>query len=191
MGVEISSTSYAQLLCLIGMAPVFCAAVGKLVFPDMAALGLSELLRSTNATPRFRLRNGSVRGLAVAELLAALVGSGLLFDAVLPRAVASLILATFFLAGGIVGLIRGSTLPCGCFGQGSVAPFGLGNMLWGVGIGSLAALSIFIPHRWMIAAPSPIIAALGVLISAFILNQRPIVDILRQQRNERDRVYKQ
>lgn len=143
--------------------------VVKLVSPAP----LRRALREVAPVAGGRVTDTAVRAAASLELLAA---GGLLAAATrVPAAVVIAGLGASFALLGAIGLARGSTTACGCFGRSSNQPLGLTNIL--VGLALLAVLPL---NGLAVDASEPavvvLLAALGTLLLCLWLNR----DLLRQ-----------
>jgi len=125
-----------------------------------------------------------VRGLGMAEIVA---GMGLLISQVrLPAAIAVSALGACFSALGALGLARGSSLPCGCFGAVGARPLGWTNVWLG------AALVLAWPVI-VLAGPVPalgysqaavLLASIAVVLLCLWLNRSLIAALRRAPRAE-------
>jgi Methylamine utilisation protein MauE len=106
------------------------AAMGKLASPEQPLLALRELLGQHRSV----LTTGAVRTLGLVELTAAV---GLVVTATSDVAAAVVaVLGGCFVALGIAGLLRRSTVSCGCFGRRTGRPLGLANVAGGAVLSS-------------------------------------------------------
>ncbi|MET7401639.1 MauE/DoxX family redox-associated membrane protein [Dactylosporangium sp. NPDC005572] len=127
---------------------VLLLAVNSVVAASLVHAGLSKLavpgpLRQALAelrVPAPLTTVAAVRAYAVAECLA---GLALLADPT--RAAGGVLVAGVGLAVaalGVLGIIRGSVTPCGCFGNRDSRPLGLTNVAIGLGFAVAGALSL-------------------------------------------------
>jgi hypothetical protein len=112
-----------------------------------------------------------VRLAAAIEVAAAML---LLVPAtVVPGALAGAVLGVVFAALGGVGLMRGSSMPCGCFGHDGRQALGLGNVLIGV---FTAATMILTAEARPVISPSAV--ALFALVLCLLINRRLALRLL-------------
>lgn len=106
------------------------AGTAKAVAPALGAAAVGELLpgrRGRRPVPTALVRALAAVEMAVALALAVPVLRG-------PAHLPVLLLGIVFTGAGILGMSRGSTRPCGCFGADSTRPLGVGNVLMGIAI---------------------------------------------------------
>ena len=126
-----------------GIAAVLLNAGGaKLVAPGALQRALTELV----PLPGGRQAGGLVRGIAAAELL--LAAAFLVPAAHLVAAIALAAFGGLIVAAGLLGLLRRTTAPCGCFGGSTSRPLGLVNVAFG-------AVMIILGITGMAADPAP------------------------------------
>lgn len=113
------------------------AGVGKLTVPAPLGAALAEL------AGRQAVSTSLVRGLAVVELALALLVPFAGRVPVVPAAVAALGVA--FALVGVIGQVRGTRRPCGCFGTTSGDSFGRMNVLAGLALVGWAGLAFAHP----------------------------------------------
>ncbi|MBX6354333.1 MAG: hypothetical protein IRZ05_00590 [Micromonosporaceae bacterium] len=139
------------------------AGVGKLALPASLAAALAELLGQA-AVPA-----SAVRLLAAGELTLALlvpfVGGATATQVV----VAALGLA--FAAVGVAGQLRGTRLPCGCFGSASGTSFGAMNIAAGAALVGWAVLAWAhpLPDGYR---PAALLLGLNLVVAGFCLRNR-------------------
>jgi Methylamine utilisation protein MauE len=106
------------------------AGVAKMIVPGPLLRASAELLPTLP-----RNSETIVRGFGATELGAA---AALLFlPARLPAAIAVAALGCCFAWAGVVGMARGSSLPCGCFGGTSRQPLGRTNVALGIALAAV------------------------------------------------------
>lgn len=135
------------------------AGVTKMVAPASLLWASAEVL----AAPR-RLGEPLVRGLGGSELAVAV--ALLVRPARLPAAIATTILGFCFATAGMVGILRRSSLPCGCFGGSSRQPLGWANVALGAALAVAWPLNLLAGHR---APGYPVAAVLLASIAATVL----------------------
>jgi hypothetical protein len=141
------------------------AGSAKLVSPQQAAAAIGELRAAGQPAPI-----GFVRLLAAFELTIALA---LAFPGL--RTPAHLLVFLFgvvFAGAGVVGVLRGSNRPCGCFGTQTKKPLGAGNVLLGLAFSLSAAAQLSLPAH---AAASVYTALVAVVLSTswlFVTHRR-------------------
>lgn len=147
------------------------AGVAKTVAPRPLLQAMTDLTRQPNTGAGESL----VRALGVAEIVIAvalLIG----WDR-LPAAIAASVLGVCFAAAGLLGLRRGSSVPCGCFGGASRQPLGWANVGFGVALAAVwpvSALSwVLSPHAYTTAAV--LLAAAAAAALCLWLNRQPIM----------------
>lgn len=112
----------------VAAAVLVNAGVAKLVSPGQLRHAAAEVSPLGARHVGTRL----VRGFGAAELMSGVL---LLIAPVrLPAAVATTVLGACFAALGALGLGRGSSVPCGCFGATSARPLGWTNIWLGAGL---------------------------------------------------------
>jgi len=126
------------VICLnaFGASVLFNAGIIKLVSPDALRVASSELF------PRVRadLIRRAVAGLAAAEIIVSLV-----LIAPGPRLVMTgpaAILGAGFAAAGLWGMVRGSSVPCGCFGSATGKPLGWRSLAFGLALAVLPPVNL-------------------------------------------------
>ena len=154
------------------------AGVAKLVAPGPLGRAATEVL----AVPRRVIGPPVVRGLGVVEVIVAV--ALLVLPARLAAAIACSLLGCCFVAVGIVGVLRRSSVPCGCFGGASQQPLGWAN----IGLG--AVLAVVWPvnalagpvtaHGYTTAAV--LLASIGSAIVCWWLNRRLLVPLFSARR---------
>lgn len=147
------------------------AGASKLVSPG-------PLARSLGQTYRWSGRSGTVaaRAVAVVELLAAFLLASY-WAATAGLALAGLV------GAGIVAFVatalrRGSTAPCGCFGEVGGRPIGARNLLAGTGLLGGAIALLVLPGGAPAAAPAELALPLTVLIALVAVMVRDRVRLL-------------
>lgn len=101
------------------------AAAEKFVRPDVAASAIAEIWPG-----RSHIRQAAIRGVAGIEAVAAISVAIPLLR--LPGQGLICALGAAFVSMGIVGLARGSTEPCGCFGTSGKHPLGAVSIVLGL-----------------------------------------------------------
>lgn len=154
------------------------AGVAKLVAP-------APLLRAVAEVTRLPSRSAGellVRGFGAAELAVAV--ALLVPPARWPAAVAAALLGLCFAAAGVLGVLRGSSVPCGCFGSASGQPLGWAN----VGFGAvLAAAWPVNALTWRLPSPGyPVVvvalASVATAAGCLWLNRHLIAPLYRAAR---------
>ncbi|MGC4819601.1 MauE/DoxX family redox-associated membrane protein [Micromonospora sp. DT63] len=131
--------------------------------------------------------SGLVRLVALLELCAAVA----LVVEPSRRAGALLVaaLGLSFAVVGLVGAVRGSEEPCGCFGRTEGAPFGPVNIAIGVGLLAVAVGNLAVVDAAANQPAGPVIgAALAALLLSLYANRRWILPIVRPLFPQSDRV---
>ncbi len=137
-------------------ATLIQAGLSKAVSPGQLREALAEV-----GVPQVATTDSVIRGYAVAECLA---GVALLFAMTRPAGVVLVASTGLGIAGlGVLGLVRGSAEPCGCFGNPAGRPLGLPNVAIGVGLISAAAANTALP------APTDPAALLGASLALLLL----------------------
>lgn len=121
------------------------AAITKIASPRGFAASLTEALRPVVVSTR------SGRLLSGIELLAAIAFSGLVGPIL--AGISGAALAVALLTIGMLGLIRKTTLPCGCFGGSSKHPYGWRSIGWGAIALALAVLRAMVARAGGASAP--------------------------------------
>jgi hypothetical protein len=153
--------------------------VAKLVAPDPLRLAISDLVPVLEG----RLPRAVVRGLAAAELL---IAAGLLAPMVRGAAgIALAALGTCFAGVGVLGLLRHSSVPCGCLGGSARRPLGWVN----IGLGAALALAGLL-HATLTDPSSGVIdtvlvTSIAVVGMCLLLHRDLIVDLLGPARTRR------
>lgn len=153
--------------------------VAKLVAPDPLRLAISDLVPVLEG----RLPRAVVRGFAAAELL---IAAGLLAPVVRGAAgIAVAALGCCFAGVGVLGLLRHSSVPCGCLGGSGRRPLG-----WvSIGLGAALALAGLL-HATMTGPSSGVIdtvlvTSIAVVGVCLLLHRDLIVDLLGPARTRR------
>ena len=162
----------------VASALLINAGVAKLVAPGPLERAVAEVL----AAARGIIGKPVVRGLGVVELTVAVA---LLVRSARPAAaIACSLLGCCFVSVGILGVLRRSGVPCGCFGGASQQPLGWAN----VGLGALLALV------WPVNAligpvtvqayttAAVLLASIGSAIVCLWLNRRLLVPLFSARR---------
>jgi hypothetical protein len=155
-----------------GIAAVLLnAGVAKMVAPGALQRALTELVPLPGGSQAGVL----VRGIAAAELL--LAAAFLVPAAHLEAAVALVAFGGLIAAVGLLGLLRRTTAPCGCFGGSTSRPLGLGNVAFGavmivLGITGVAAG----------AAAAVLVASIGSVVLCLWLHRRLVLELLMPAR---------
>lgn len=130
------------------------AGVTKMVAPAPLLRASAEVL----AAPRW-LGEPLVRGFGGAELVVAV--ALLVPPARLSAAIATTMLGVCFATAGLVGVLRGSSVPCGCFGGSSRQPVGWVNVALGAALAVVWPVNLLAGHR-----PTPGYSAAAVLLAS-------------------------
>jgi hypothetical protein len=153
------------------------AGVAKMVLPGPLLRASAELL----ATPP-RIGEVLVRGFGATELGAAVA---LLFlSARMPAAIAVAALGVCFAMAGVVGALRGSSEPCGCFGGASRQPLGWANAALGIGLAAVwpvNALAELVPGQGY-SLGTALLASIASAVLCLWLNRRLIARVLTSNR---------
>lgn len=154
------------------------AGVAKLVAPAPLLQAVAELV----SVPRRGAGELLVRWLGAAELAVAIA---LLVRPVRsPAGVAAALLGLCFAAAGLLGVLRGASVPCGCFGGAGRQPLGWANVGFGAVLGAawpVNALSWRLPspgYQAVVVALASIATAAGCLW----LDRHLITPLLRAAR---------
>ena len=162
----------------VASALLINAGVAKLVAPGP----LEQAVAAALAAPRGAFGKSAVRGLGAVELAVAVA---LLVRPTRPAAaIACSLLGCCFVLVGILGVLRRSSVPCGCFGGVSQQPLGWAN----VGLGALLAAvwpvnaltgPVTVPAYTTAAV---LLASIGSAIVCFWLNRRLLVPLFSARR---------
>ncbi|MEU1102846.1 MULTISPECIES: MauE/DoxX family redox-associated membrane protein [Streptomyces] len=133
------TTTDALLVCAdaVAVALLVRGGAAKLVAPSLAAAAAGELRPGRGPVPA-----AVIRALAVVEITVAVAMA--LPSLRGPVHVPLAALGVLFAGAGILGLLRGSTEPCGCFGADSTSPLGVSNVVMGVAILAAAVSSLWV-----------------------------------------------
>lgn len=162
----------------VGSALLINAGVTKLVAPGPLERAVTEVL----AVPRGAIGKPAVRGLGVVEVIVAV--ALLILSARLAAAIACSLLGCCFVSVGIVGVLRRSSVPCGCFGGASKQPLGWAN----VGLG--AVLAVIWPVNALLGpvtvqaytTAAVLLASIGSAIVCLWLNRRLLIPVFSARR---------
>jgi methylamine utilization protein MauE len=173
------SSDWALALAAAAAAALLLnAGLAKVASPDRLRGAVSELLPVAGR----RLGSALVRGFGVAESAAAV---GLLIAPVrLAAAIAAAALGVSFAALGMLGVARGSNLPCGCFGAAGQRPLGWANVWLGAALvlpWPLVAAVGQVPGRGYSVAAA-LFASIGTVLLCLWLNRRLIMRLRRADR---------
>jgi hypothetical protein len=152
------------------------AGIAKLVAPDTLVQALTEAMPLRGRRPgesSTRRLAALVRMFALAELL---VATALLIPAARRgTAFAVLAMGALFLAFGVVGIVRRSTLPCGCLGGTTRHALGVFNIAFGLVLMLIGAIELAsaLPSRPG-SAGAVLLAAIGTLSLCLWLH-RPVI----------------
>lgn len=153
------------------------AGVTKMVSPAPLLRAYAEVL----AAPRW-LGEPLVRGFGGTELAVAV--ALLVLPARLPATIATTMLGVYFATAGMVGVLRRSSVPCGCFGGSSRQPLGWVNVALGATLAVVWPVNLLAGHR-----PTPGYSAAAVLLASITatvlclwLNRRLITRLLPASR---------
>lgn len=129
----------ALLVCAdaVVVALLVRGGAAKLVAPALGAAAAGELRPDRGPVPAAVIRALAVVEIAVAVAMALPSLRG-------PAHVPLAALGLLFAGAGILGLLRGSTEPCGCFGADSTRPLGASNVLMGAAILADAASALWV-----------------------------------------------
>lgn len=162
----------------LGSALLINAGVAKLVTPGPLERAAAEVL----AVPRGGIGKPVVRVLGAVEITVAV--ALLVLPARLPAAIACSLLGCCFVSAGIAGVLRRSSVPCGCFGGASQQPLGWAN----VGLG--AVLAVVWPVNALVGpvtvqaytTAAVLLASMGSAIVCLWLNRRLLVPLFSARR---------
>lgn len=152
------------------------AGVTKMVVPAPLLRASAEVL----AAPGW-LGPPVVRGFGAIELAVAV--ALLVQPARLPAAIATTILGVCFATAGLAGVLRRSSVPCGCFGGSSGQPLGWANVALGVAL-AVWPVSLLVGHRTTsgYSAAAVLLASIAATVLCLWLNRRLIMRILPARR---------
>ncbi|MDQ1018611.1 MauE/DoxX family redox-associated membrane protein [Streptomyces afghaniensis] len=152
----------ALLVCAdaVVVALLVRGGAAKIVAPALGAAAAGELRPGRGPVPAAVIRALAVVEIAVAVAMALPSLRG-------PAHVPMAALGLLFAGAGILGLLRGSTEPCGCFGADSTRPLGAGNVLMGVAVLAAAVSGLWVhgvdPSRTDSASAG--VAGLGAIVT--------------------------
>ncbi|MEV4756498.1 MauE/DoxX family redox-associated membrane protein [Micromonospora sp. NPDC049559] len=156
----------------LAAAVLLLAGLAKLVSPEHLRRALVELgARSALGT------GGAVRAVALAECAAAgvlAVRPAWWLGSVLVGA-----LGLSFALLGLVGAVRGSQEPCGCFGRPAGRPLGRVSVLTGFGLLATVAVNVWSGATPYEPAAGPLGAALALLVLCLVTNRSWVVPLVR------------
>lgn len=159
------------------------AGVAKIVLPGPLLRASAELV----GTPP-RIGGVLVRGFGAAEVGAA---AALLFvSARMPAAIAVAALGVCFAMAGMVGVLRGSSVPCGCFGGASRQPLGWANVALGIALAAVwpvNALAGLVPGPGY-SLRTTLLASIASAVLCLWLNRRLMAQVLISNRVPRPEV---
>jgi hypothetical protein len=142
------------------------AGVGKLTSPLPLAAALTELLGRTTVPA------SAVRLLATAELALALIVP--FAGGTVAAQIAVATLGAGFAAVGVAGRIRGTDLPCGCFGATSGTSFGLTHIASGAALAGWVLLARAYPlpgeHR-----TTALLLGLNLVVAGLCIRNRKYI----------------
>jgi len=141
---------------LVIAAALLVAGASKLAGPRRFASSLGEVFGLARVT-----RNGLARTVAAAELIAAFMLASA-WSVTLGLALTALVGAGIVVFV-LIAMSRGSTAPCGCFGESGSRPIGVRNLLAGVGLLAGAIILPLLPVAG--ATPLPPLTALTSVIA--------------------------
>jgi len=149
------------------------AGVAKLVAPAPLLRAVAELV----SVPRRGAGELLVRWLGAAELAVAI--ALLVRPARWPAGVAAALLGLCFAGAGLLGVLRGSSVPCGCFGGAGRQPLGWANVGLGVLLAAVCpvnALTWRLPaHDYQTAVVG--LASIATAVSCLWLNRHLITPL--------------
>jgi Methylamine utilisation protein MauE len=179
LGVTVNSGFWAPAAFdAVASAWLINAGIAKLVAPGPLVRATAEVL----AAPRGAIGKPAVRGLGAVELTVAVA---LLVRPARPAAaIACFLLGCCFALAGILGVLRRSSVPCGCFGGTSKQPLGWAN----VGLGAL--LAVVWPVNVLIGpvtaqaytTAAVLLASIGSAIVCLCLNRRLLMPLFGGRR---------
>jgi hypothetical protein len=162
----------------LASAVLINAGAAKLIAPGPLLQAWEEVF----AAPSRRVGKQVVRGLGAGELMVAV--ALLVLPTRLASAIATSVLGLCFASLGFVGVLRRSSVPCGCFGGASRQPLG------GANIGLGAALAVAWPLNALpgklpmpgYSAAAALLASMASSILCLWLNRRLIIRLLPARR---------
>jgi hypothetical protein len=122
----------------------------------------------------------ALRGVGVAEI--AVAAALLLAPLRLPAAIAALALGAGFALLGLLGILRGSKAPCGCFGASSRRPLGWANVLLGIVVACAGPANIVGTATARYSEIALIAAAIGAVALCVYMRRELIVQFLWPRR---------
>jgi hypothetical protein len=150
-------------------AVLVVAGIGKFVVPRPLTQALSELL---GRDPGERV----VRAVGVVELIAAVT---LIVEATRgASAVLVAVLGAAFAVFGAAGLVRKTTLACGCFGRSESRPLGAVNIAAGIGLAAILPINTMYGPRGDYATGVVLTTSLLVMIICLLTHRRLIASLL-------------
>jgi hypothetical protein len=156
----------------LAVALLLNAAAVKAAAPGPLRRALTEL------APAAPVTDTTVRMFAAAETIAAL--ALVLAPVRTASAVAVTVLGLCFAAFGVAGRVRGTALPCGCFGRRTSAPLGATNVVLGLALALVLPAHAALPARdgdTASTAATAVGAALATLALCLWMNRDLVRDL--------------
>jgi hypothetical protein len=171
-------TGYDYLLSGVNAAVatlLLMAGAAKVINPSVTAAALGELRRGDQP-----VSEQLVRVFGATEMLVAVVLS--ISGLRVPAASLTGLLGVSFAAAGLLGMVRGTEQPCGCFGAESNRPLGPGNLMLGLAFAGVAVADLLSQQPGDEGRATLMTAALvSILTSAWLIgrNARQAARILK------------
>jgi hypothetical protein len=161
----------------VGAALLLNAGIAKIASPDQLLQAAAEVLPAVRA----RIGRRLARGTGILECIVAV--ALLIAPLRLAAAIATAVLGVSFAALGTLGLLRGSGVPCGCFGGTSDHPLGWANIGAGAVLVVICATTAVAPAPPAgYSAAAAFLASIALLVGCFWLNRHLILRIFGARR---------
>lgn len=153
------------------------AGIAKMIAPGPVLRAAAEVLSAP-----LRADELFVRGFGAVEL--AVAAALLAWPARVSAAIATAMLGICFAAAGLAGILRGSSVPCGCFGGVSPKPLGWANIALGIALAAAWPVNVLAgqPAGAGYSLRTALLSSIASAVLCLWLNRRLITRVLPANR---------
>lgn len=150
--------------------------IAKAVAPGPPLRALAEI------SPVLRKRLGEAALRAVGGVEIAVAAALLVAPSRIPAAATALALGAGFALLGLLGMVRHSEAPCGCFGASSERPLGWTNIVLGIAVAAVYPANILLAAGPDYSTAAPIAASIGAVAVCMYVRRELVIQVLWPRR---------
>lgn len=151
--------------------------IAKVVTPGPPLRALTEV----SPALKKRLGEAALRGVGGVEIVVA--AALLLAPLRIPAAATALALGAVFALLGLLGILRHSEAPCGCFGASSRRPLGWTNIILGIAVAAVYPANIVLAADAAYSTTALMAASIGAVAVCLYLRRELILQFLWPRRS--------